>query len=47
MIPEELEKQLKDFAVTRANEVYDIDIHELRQLVIDGAKWYESQLNKQ
>jgi hypothetical protein len=30
---------LKEYAKKRADEVFDIDIDELRQLVIDGAKW--------
>ena len=39
----ELEKKLKEYSEKRADEVYDIDIHELRQLVIDGAKWILEQ----
>lgn len=39
----ELEKKLKEYAEKRANNVYDIDIDELRQLVIDGAKWMLEQ----
>lgn len=35
----ELEKMLVEFADKRANLVYDVDIDELRQLVIDGANW--------
>ena len=42
----ELEKKLKEYAEKRADEVYDIDIHELRQLVIDGAKWILEQHGK-
>ena len=34
----ELEKILKDYAEKRADEVFDIDIDELRGLVIDGGK---------
>lgn len=43
---EELEKKLKKFAEERADEVYDIDIQELRQLVIDGANWMLKNLNE-
>jgi phage terminase large subunit-like protein len=35
----ELLNDLEAFAKKRADDVYDVDIHELRQLVIDGAKW--------
>jgi len=42
----ELEKELKEYAEKRANEVYDIDIDELRQLVIDGAKWMLDMVRK-
>lgn len=42
----ELEKMLDDFANKRADEVEDIVIEELRQLVIDGAKWmYDITMN--
>lgn len=42
----ELEKLLDDFANKRADKVEDIDIEELRQLVIDGAKWmYDITMN--
>jgi len=44
---EELEKQLQEYANKRADEVFEIDIVELRQLIIDGAKWmYEQFKNK-
>jgi len=42
----ELEKKLKEYAEKRADEVFDIDIDELRQLVIDGAKWMLEQQDK-
>ena len=42
----ELEKKLKEYAEKRANDVYDISIDELRQLVIDGAKWMLEQQGK-
>ena len=35
----ELEKKLNEYAEKRADKVFDIDIYQLRQLVIDGAKW--------
>lgn len=41
---EELELKLIEFAGQRADNVYDIDIEELRQLVIDGANWMKEQM---
>ncbi len=35
---------LKEYAKKRADEVFDIDIDELRQLVIDGAKWQAKKM---
>lgn len=35
----ELEKKLMEYAQERANDVYDIDMDQLKKLVIDGAKW--------
>jgi len=46
VMDKELEKKLKEYAEKRANEVYDVDIYELRQLVIDGAKWMLEQQGK-
>jgi cytidylate kinase len=46
IMDKELEKKLKEYAEKRANDVYDIDIDELRQLVIDGAKWMLEQQGK-
>jgi hypothetical protein len=43
---ETLKKQLEEYAKERADEVYDVDIHELRQLVIDGAKWAINRLTE-
>ena len=42
----ELENKLKEYAEKRADEVCDINIDELRQLVIDGAKWILEQQGK-
>ncbi len=42
----ELEQKLNEYAEERANDVYDIDIDELKQLVIDGAKWILEQQSK-
>lgn len=42
----ELEIRLKRVCRKRADEVYDINIDELRQLVIDGAKWILEQQGK-
>ena len=42
----DLEQKLKEYAEKRANEVFDIDIDELRNLVIDGAKWMLEQNNE-
>mgnify|MGYP003656066720 CR=1 FL=1 len=39
----ELQDKLEIYAKERADEVFDIDIDELRQLVIDGAKWLIEQ----
>jgi hypothetical protein len=39
----ELEEKLEKFAKERADQVFDIDIDELRKLVIDGAKWLLEQ----
>lgn len=44
---EELEKKLLQYAEKRAYQVFDIDIEELMQLVIDGAKWMEEQTKTQ
>lgn len=46
VMDKELEKKLKEYAEKRADKVFDIDIHELRQLVIDGAKWILEQQGK-
>jgi len=42
----ELEKKLGEYSEKRANEVDDVDIDELRKLVIDGAKWMLEQLSR-
>ena len=42
----ELEDKLRLFAIVRADNVFDIDIDELRQLVIDGANWMYEQEHK-
>lgn len=34
-----LKKWLKEYAKKRADDVDDVDIDELRRLVVDGAKW--------
>ena len=39
-----VEDLLEQYAEKRADEVFDISIDELRQLVIDGAKWLDEQL---
>ena len=39
----ELQDKLEKYAKKRADEVFDIDIDELRQLVIDGANWLIEQ----
>jgi hypothetical protein len=46
VMDKELEKKLKEYAEKRADEVFDIDINELRQLVIDGAKCMLEQQDK-
>ena len=46
VMDKELEKKIKEYAEKRADEVFDIDINELRQLVIDGAKWMLEQQDK-
>ena len=42
----ELEQKLNEYAEERVNDVYDIDIDELKQLVVDGAKWMLEQQSK-
>ena len=41
-----LEQKLNEYAEERANNVYDIDMDELKQLVVDGAKWMLEQQSK-
>jgi len=36
--------KLEEYAEKRANDVYDIDINELKQLVIDGANWMKDNI---
>ena len=41
---DQIKKELEEYAKSRANEVYDIDMDELIRLVLDGAKWMDSKL---
>ena len=43
---EELELLLEKFAEKRADEVFDSEIFELRDLVTDGAKWMYEQIKE-
>ena len=40
----ELKNKLERFARERANEVYDIDMDQLVNLVIDGGKWMLNEI---
>ena len=37
-------EKLKEYAKKRANDVYEVDIEELQQLVIDGANWMKDNM---
>lgn len=41
-----MKKELEKYSEKRADEVYDINIDELRDLVKDGAKWMLTELKK-